>query len=244
MIGIIIDAKSEDSVFPNKIFHRFGGRTVLEMVTENALRCELAHRVIVTMPSSDKSYIVGTSFKDPVIDTGLMRLKRRAHFHFLESKDILSRMYNAALEHGLDHVVRIAADCPVLPTWLYSEMILNYKMNNLNCYMSNVKLPFDTTNFGDGCYQSGLNVEIIPFWMLASATINCMDKESYQEYLCNQYGLKYFKMNDAKDGVLPHAKFDLRLKSKEQIVKFDYLITELNVGTDLGELLEEDFAQA
>lgn len=243
MLGIIVSALDQEGQFSDVIYHKFGKDTVFEYALDNALKAEQAQRVIVLAPGSERKNIKGTGMYHPLVKGDRSYLGRKASFHFYsDDKDFLSGLYFAALTYGLDHIVLVHANCPLLPAWLINDMIFTYMCNtDRNNYMTNID-PKPTGQVTFSGYDLAFGVQIFPFWMLANEFLYAEERSAlsfrswpekdYQSYLVHGFH------NEGKS-YLPSSKLDLRFTSLEQRNEFEFLLNESAKGADLGNLIEE-----
>lgn len=133
-ISIGIQARSTSSRLPGKISRIIGSRTVLERVIDAAESCA--------------SYINRYSFSnrihcgvfilvpegDPIVDQ--LHLHRDKIIQGDEN-DVLSRYSTLATETDADFIVRVTADCPVVPHFMIYKGV-NVAVKNGLDYVSNV----------------------------------------------------------------------------------------------------------
>lgn len=221
MLGIIIYGTNKDGKFNEHLYYKFRQRTIFEHTLDNALQVEQAQKVIVSIPLSQRSNINGGGINHPLINANRMYLNRKALFHFyLEKEDVIAGFYFAALTYNLDHIAIIHADCPILPAWLMNAMIYEY-MSETN---QNILMQND--------YNSGFQMTILPFWMLANHYLYSEDR---MELIVNNPTI--FKGN--KELALPNSNFDFKFKNYDKIKEFEFLLNEMAKGADLGDLIED-----
>ena len=134
MIGAVIQARTHSESFPGKILHIFSGRSVLEIITVNALQAEQLHKVVVTMPMADRPTSHGSTLRTAILPQDLSYNHKKPVYHFdIKGDDVLGRIYWAAAENNFDHIVRIRGNCPLIPTWLINDVIYNYLSEGMNC---------------------------------------------------------------------------------------------------------------
>ena len=132
-VCIGIQARSTSSRLPNKISEFVGNKRVIEHVID---ACENAARYL-DFSSSRFSKIKCSVYVlipegDPV-----KHLISADNMIEGSEKDVLSRYVQMATKSGATHIVRITADCPLIPHFLISKCINTAIKNNLD-YFSNV----------------------------------------------------------------------------------------------------------
>lgn len=236
MIGIIIEAETNKGDLPNKILYRIGDKAILEHVVQNALRAAMAHRVLVAMPASNRADVVGSAFRNNLIDPSrISEQDRLANYQFkgLDSEPI-KRLHDIAMHQGLDLIVRLRGDCPLVPTWLINEAIYVYMAQNLNCYLHTHALDCLSEEQNAKMYPKGLEVEIFPFWMLTRAKLYCEDQD-LTSYLATNFQVYHYE--NTGDGHIPNHVKSLRFESRDQLGLFESLLHEIFHGADLGDML-------
>lgn len=150
-IGAIIQARTGSTRLPNKIFSTVSGHPLLWHVWKRITYTKLINTIIIATTNKKEDDIVERWANENKI------LIYRG-----SEKDVLSRYYNAALEHGLDIIVRITSDDPFKDPILIDEAIRVLIDNNLN-FVYNNKPP---------SFPEGLDVEIFDFKSLEIANTN------------------------------------------------------------------------
>lgn len=158
MIGVIIQARTKSTRFPNKIFTDINGKYTLQRVLDGVKASRLAHKIILAMPEYDKDEIKGRIKRGELNDY----LTHRGFSVYCGAPDdVLKRYYDAAGINGLDLIVRITADCPFIQGSIIDKMIVEYLSAGYNNYMYN--------RLEEPTYPDGLDVEIFPWWLLVYA---------------------------------------------------------------------------
>lgn len=167
MIGIIIQARTGSTRFPNKIFTDINGKYTLQRVLDGAMSSRLAHKVVLAMPTYDRDNVEAR-----IVRGELSKYIHDSSFsiHYGEPDNVLKRYYDAAKINGIDLIVRITADCPFTQGSIIDDMLEEYLSNACNGFMGN------NENISDKPFPDGLDVEIFPWWLLASATKNAYIK--------------------------------------------------------------------
>lgn len=160
MIGIIIQARTGSTRFPRKIYEDINGKNTLQRVLQGANESILANKIILAMPKYDEQeYWVrqknGGGIDDRFVDVS------RFVMYFGDPDDLVERYFQAARMHGIDLIVRVTADCPLIQGKIIDEMLIEYLKKGYNGYMGCNE--FISTN----PYPNGVDCEIFPFWMLA-----------------------------------------------------------------------------
>lgn len=158
MIGVIIQARSGSKRFPRKIYEPLNGKNTLYRVLEEVKKASLPHKIILAMPEYDAQEFINmfaSVFAEATDD--------RFKMYFGDPDDLLDRYYRAALENGIDLIVRVTADCPLVQGKIIDEMLCEYLKNGYNGFMGSNETVSDVP------YPDGTDVEVFPYWMLVEA---------------------------------------------------------------------------
>ena len=144
---IAIQARSNSTRFPQKIYAQIGKKMCLQHVIDQAkssklyieraihkkeIRCE----IVVVHPENDFQII--TTFKPMVnLIAG-------------NEEDVLSRYIKVYDTHNPDYIVRLTSDCPLILDFIISKHINTAVLNELD-YVSNVETSCRTSFDGTDC---------------------------------------------------------------------------------------------
>ena len=126
-VGIIIQARMTSTRLPGKVLMTVMGKPLLEYQIERLQRVRSADDIIIATTTNDTD--------QPIVD-----LAERLGIKVFRGseEDVLSRYFGAAQENGLDVVVRITSDCPLIDPVVVDDVIGTYLDNAENCdYVSN-----------------------------------------------------------------------------------------------------------
>jgi len=143
---IAIQARSTSSRLPRKVFQKIGNKTMLEHVVD---ACRGSAKYI-NMHSYSKKIEADVAVLVPEGDEIAYSLGSRISVLEGSEKDVLSRYNKALLTFNPDYIVRITADCPLIPHFLISKTI-NCGVLNKHDYCSNVDENFRTAVDGFDC---------------------------------------------------------------------------------------------
>ncbi len=133
-VSIGIQARSTSERFPNKISQYIGQKMVIEHVIDSCRSCaDYINRYAFSNHVSCGVYVLIPK-NDPIKD-----ILRIDHDLIIEGdeKDVLSRYMQMAKETDADFVVRVTADCPLIPSFLIYKCI-NVAIKAGFDYFSNV----------------------------------------------------------------------------------------------------------
>lgn len=160
-IGAIIQARMGSTRLSGKVMKDLEGKTVLEHVIDRVKQSKMIDEIIIATTTHER---------DSVIEVEALRCGVKA---FKGSEDdVLSRYYYVAKENGLDVVVRITSDCPLIDPKVIDEIIQCY-VNNDYDIVSNAG-----SDISKRTYPRGLDTEVFSFEVLENAFTNA--KEAYQ----------------------------------------------------------------
>lgn len=194
-VGIIVQARLGSTRLPKKVLLDLtDGKCILEYLLERLITCKLADKVIVA------------TTKNPNDDLLANRLEKKGYLYFRGSEpDCLDRFYKTAKAFGLDIIVRITSDCPLIVPEIIDEMIVYYLENEKYLdYLSNRQF----TNFPEG-----LDIEIFNIHMLKEAIMDAdsADEREHINYYFlkrdNQYRIRYYNHNYGYD----YSRFKLSI---------------------------------
>ncbi|MDD5774337.1 MAG: glycosyltransferase family protein [Candidatus Omnitrophica bacterium] len=145
----IIQARTGSTRLPGKVLSRIKNKTMLEHVAGRVLK---AHSI--------KGVVVATTVQKE--DLAIVRVASgRGYPVYCGSEtDVLDRYYQAARLFGLDHIVRITADCPLIDPGVIDRVVRFYFNARGVDYASNTL---------ERSFPRGLDVEVFRFAALEKA---------------------------------------------------------------------------
>lgn len=147
-VGIISQARMTSTRLPGKVLKQINGKTVLDYHLERLQETGYPVFIATTTNSTD----------DLIID---FCKKHNLPFYRGDEQNVLSRYYGCAKENGLDVIVRVTSDCPLIAPELVKNGIGIYqKSNDPYLYLSNVI---------DRTYPRGFDFEVFSFALLERA---------------------------------------------------------------------------
>jgi len=146
-IAIIIQARMSSSRLPGKVMRNLVGIPMIQHVINRAKQAKLADEVVVATTTK-------------AVDDELADFCKKSASIFRGSEDdVLGRFYHAAREKGVDVVVRITADCPLVDPQVIDECIRQFLEKNVD-YLSNFHPP---------TFPNGFETEVFSFHALERA---------------------------------------------------------------------------
>src|SRR3990172_3802823 len=163
LIGV--QARTTSKRFPEKVFALLGGKPVLNHMIKT---CETT--VTYMNRYANKTGItVKFALLVPKGDEIVKRYSHRTTILEGSEEDVLSRYYSAAQSEQADFIVRLTADCPLIPSYVISKHIKT-ATKNLYDYVSNVDEDLRTAADGFDC-------EVMSYGLLEWLNKNAQDKD-------------------------------------------------------------------
>ncbi len=169
-IGIITQARMSSKRLPGKIMLTAKKKTLFEIHIERLLKSKIPVYVATT-----------TNPKDNIIED--FCISKKINFHRGSELNVLERYYETAKKFGLDDIIRVTSDCPLIDGDLISKAAQQYQYwENTLMYMSNSLVR---------TYPRGLDFEIFSIELLEEA-------------------FKYASLDSEKEHVTPFIKTNKR----------------------------------
>ncbi len=163
--GIVTQARMGSTRLPGKVLLPAGGVSLLE------------HHLTRLKESGIDTY-VATS--DEAVDDVLAKqaIPFATGVYRGSERDVLRRYFDCASAHGIDVIIRVTADCPLIDGALVREAVARYRsLNDDRIYLSNCI---------QRTYPHGLNFEIFSFRLLDEAhhaATDAFDREHVTPYI-------------------------------------------------------------
>lgn len=164
-VSIGIQARSTSERLPKKISADICGRSMLEWVIDAAK----SSAFYLNSPKKSITYRVNVFVLMPYKDEAIPSFAKMAHIIEGDEFDVLSRYHQLAKQDDSDYIVRLTADCPLIPDAIISKAI-NTAVHNRYDYIGNAygikRLAFD-----------GMDVEVMSRKMINYLNDNATEKE-------------------------------------------------------------------
>lgn len=227
-VVIGIQARSTSKRFPGKIFQPIGDKTLLDSIIDLAFksanyinlhtkRTGINVRVAVLVPTGDEA--------------ARMCRKRRITVIEGSENDVLSRYVDMADKLEADYIVRLTADCPVLPPYVITKAVNTAIKNNYD-YCSNVDPRFRTA-------PDGFDVEVVSrralHWMNTNTT-NTYHREHVTSILRSEEKPKEFTVG-AIINYIDLEDLKLSVDTQEDLKRVQDHIRRLESKIEMAEML-------
>lgn len=216
---LFVQARSNSLRFPNKIFKKLHGNSIIEWII---------HRLSILKKVDDVIYLIPDNNNNDKLNNVLE--KNKVKIYRGNEDNVLKRFYDAAVLFNASHIVRVCADNPLVLA-AEIDLLVDKYFNNDCDYMYN-HIPLKNN------YPDGLGGEIISFELLKHIYINAKSDFhlehcfSYIHDNSNEFAIKTFNPLK-KNRYRPDLKFDVD-KQKD----LDFLNSKrFDINVDFDELI-------
>jgi len=150
-ITVIIQARSDSSRFPKKVFEKIEGKYLIWHVINRIKQAKSVEQIVLatTTLNEDKKLLEIAS------DLNILGFSG-------DENNVLNRFYDCATQIDADPIIRITGDCPLIDPLLLNTMIEFFLEHDYD-YISNRIIP---------TFPDGLDIEIFTFNALKKAKSN------------------------------------------------------------------------
>ncbi|MDX5482282.1 MAG: glycosyltransferase family protein [Hymenobacteraceae bacterium] len=150
-VGVISQARMTSTRLPGKVLIQVGGKTMLQHHIDRLRQAGLDVYLATTTNDSD----------DPI---AAYAQQAAIPCYRGDEQNVLSRYYGCALEYGLDVIVRVTSDCPLIDGNLVADALQQYlTWDDESVYLSNAL---------QRTFPRGFDFEIFSFSLLEEAFQN------------------------------------------------------------------------
>jgi spore coat polysaccharide biosynthesis protein SpsF len=149
-VAAIIQARMGSTRLPGKVLKKVLGKTLLEYQIERVKRAKTIDEIIIATTTKES-------------DDQIVQLCQQLSIPYYRGseEDVLSRYYEAATEFGVDVVVRLTSDCPIIDPNVIDKVVEHYLENKDRYdYVSNTLAR---------TYPRGLDTEVMSYEVLKRA---------------------------------------------------------------------------
>lgn len=159
--GIITQARMTSSRLPGKILLSVAGATILEHHIHRLAWAKIPVYIATTINESDQCIVDYAN-------------KLGVPFYRGDEHNVLQRFYNCAEKFGLDIIIRVTSDCPLIDGNIVADGLSSYlQLEDRNAYLSNALVR---------TIPRGLDFEIFSFALLKDAYLHA-HTQSDQEHV-------------------------------------------------------------
>jgi spore coat polysaccharide biosynthesis protein SpsF (cytidylyltransferase family) len=211
---LITQARLGSTRLPGKVLKEIKDKSLLQIHLERLKRCKSISEIIVaTTPNAEDEIIY-----DKAIAWGVSASRG-------SESDVLDRFYQAAKNKGVDWVVRVTSDCPLIDPLLVDQVV-DFVQKNDKDYGANIIVEN---------YPDGQDVEVFKFSALEVAWKNAKlvsEREHVTPYIRNNSDVKggnlFSAINYPSD--FDFSKIRMTVDESKDFELISILIKEL--GTD------------
>ena len=203
LFGIVIQARTGSSRFPEKILKKIDKRTVIEFLIDNLL----------TKFKNKNLVIATTNLKRDSIILKILK-KKNINFFRGSEENVLKRYLNCAQKFKIKNIIQITSDCPLVDTNLIIRMKKIFFSKNLD-YLANTYPP------NKSMYPDGTDIEIYKYKSLLKLS-KLTNKKEDKEHVTNFFwkNKKIFKTMIIKNKInLSNFKYSIDYKNEIILVK-------------------------
>lgn len=167
-ITAIIQARTGSTRLPGKVLMDLGGKSVIERVIEACEGAERIKEVVVAIPDGDTDLMEHLFKLRPRLDVAI------AYGH---PTDVLDRYYSTASLVRANHIMRVTADEPMIPSWIIDMVAQAYEENY------HVGRPNYCSNVIKRTFKDGWDCQLFDFTALRLAWENA-ESDYEKEHVC------------------------------------------------------------
>lgn len=162
-VAAIIQARMGSTRLPGKVLKKVLGKTLLEYQIERVKIAKTIDEIIIATTTKESD--------DPIVQ--LCQQLSIPYYRGTE-EDVLSRYYEAATEFGVDVVVRLTSDCPIIDPNVIDKVVKHYLENKDQYdYVSNTLAR---------TYPRGMDTEVMSYEALKVANERAKEPQ-YREHV-------------------------------------------------------------
>ena len=199
--GIIIQSRLTSKRFPKKVIKKINKLSISEILFKRVKLSKQVNKVIFTIPDNSRNNLLFDHLRSMGADI----------FRGNE-KNVLERYYLTAKKYGIDVIIRITGDCPLVDSKIIDEMVIKFKREKLDYLCTSPKT-----------FPDGFDVEIFSFNVL-KYSINKANKDYDLEHVTsfvrrNKNRFRFKELNFRSDLYYDNSFLKLSLDTKENLNK-------------------------
>ncbi len=213
---LITQARLGSTRLPGKVLKEINGKSILQIHLERLNRCQSISEIIVATTINPEDGII----YEKVIAWGFSASRG-------SESDVLDRFYQAAKDKGIDWIVRVTSDCPLIDPILVDQVV-DFVQKSDKDYGSNVI---------DETFPDGQDVEVFKFSALKKAwneANKLSEREHVTPYIRNNSDLKFGNLFSAisyKNNT-DYSKIRMTVDEQKDFELINKIISDL--GTEQG----------
>lgn len=182
-IGIITQARMTSTRLPGKVFKEINHKSLLQYHIERLKKT--GFEIVIATTTNESDNLIYNFAEE----------KHIKNFRGSEH-NVLSRFYETAKKFSFDIVIRVTSDCPLIDPHLIRNGVEKYlQLNNVNLYLSNVKIR---------TFARGFDFEVFSFNLLENAYLNTTDEtdlEHVTPYIYNNKSncVEFYNLKQPED---------------------------------------------
>ncbi|BBU41193.1 spore coat protein [Aeribacillus pallidus] len=221
-VAAIIQARMGSTRLPGKILKKVLDKTLLEYQIERVKRAKSIDEIIIATTTKES-------------DDQIVQLCQQLSIPYYRGseEDVLSRYYEAATEFGVDVIVRLTSDCPIIDPIVIDKVVKHYLENKDQYdYVSNTLAR---------TYPRGMDTEVIPYEILKRAHEEAKEitfREHVTAYIYHHPNLfRLCNISNEKD----ESKHRWTVDTKEDLELIEKIISKLypeNTNFNMDDVLK------
>ena len=130
-LGIIIEARTGSSRFPNKVLKKIGKRTLIEFIIDRLKKIKRKNKIILATTKKNE-------------DLALIKIAKKNQIDFFRGSEnnVYKRVLDAAKKFKIDDILEICGDCPLLDTNIMEKQIETYYKKKFDYVGSDLNKTF------------------------------------------------------------------------------------------------------
>jgi spore coat polysaccharide biosynthesis protein SpsF len=177
--GAVVQARMGSTRLPGKVLLDLCGKPVIDHVVERLRQCRGLDEIIIATTDASQDDVLAR--RAEAIGASCFRGSE---------EDVLSRYYHAARGAGLDVVVRVTSDCPLIDPQVTDEVIRYFHAHDYTMVSNG------GDEAGERTYPRGLDTEVFSFGALREAfelATSSFEREHVSPHIYEHGTVHYYK---------------------------------------------------